>query len=985
MPAAEATDRPERWILTPAEHALVMDKNLANRLSFAVLLLFFRDQGRFPRRAADVDPAAVAVVADQLAMDVPTDFPLPLTGRTVERHRAEIRARFGFREATVADAGDLESWLRDQVATCGGNPADLGALLAARCRALRVEPPAAERVGRIVRAAIRAHDKRLYAGIRNRLTPQTRARLEALLRPAEDAEAPAAGTDRSSATAPAVLLWLRDGPGRPSLAGVQEELAKLTLIRTIALPAGLFDRARPHDLERYRRRVAAEAPYELRRHPEPARLTWLAAFVHLRGRTLVDDLVDLLIETVHHIGARAERRVERELLGELRRVSGKPNLLFELAGASLARPDGTVREVVFPVAGEQTLQDLVKEGKATGPGYRTTLRTVIRNSYKGHYRRMVPQLLGTLEFRSNNAHHRPVIEALDLLKRYADDPRPLFPAEETVPVDGIVRGLWRDATVEKDAEGRERVNRITYEICVLDALRHRLRCKEIWVVGANRYRNPDEDLPADFEAQRTAYYQALALPLEAERFVAALQEEMRAALATLDAGLPDNRGVRITGRRGGSISVSPFAPQPDPPNLAALKAAVTGSWPMTSLLDMLKETDLRLGFTAALTSPTAFEVLDRAVLQPRLLLCLHGLGTNAGLQRMAGLGSGATAKDLAYVRRRYLTADALRRAIAIVADGTLRARNPAIWGEGTTACAADSKHFGAWDQNLTTQWHVRYGGRGVMIYWHVERKSLCIHSQLKSPSSSEVASMIEGVVHHCTEMEIDRQYVDSHGQSTVAFAFCRLLGFQLMPRLKAIGRQKLSRPEAGQPDAYPTLQRVLGKPINWDVIRQHYDQMVKYVTAVRLGIAETEAILRRFTRNNLQHPTYKAFSELGKAVKTIFLCRYLHSEDLRREINEGLNVIEQWNSANDFIFFARHGEFTSNRREDHETSMLALHLLQNCMVYINTLMLQQTLGQPHWVGRLGVRDLGALTPLIWEHVNPYGRFDLDMNARLPLD
>ena len=59
-----------------------------------------------------------------------------------------------------------------------------------------------------------------------------------------------------------------------------------------------------------------------------------------------------------------------------------------------------------------------------------------------------------------------------------------------------------------------------------------------------------------------------------------------------------------------------------------------------------------------------------------------------------------------------------------------------------------------------------------MIYWHVERKSLCIHSQLKSPSSSEVAAMIEGVIRHCTEMSIDRQYIDSHGQSEVAFAFC---------------------------------------------------------------------------------------------------------------------------------------------------------------------------------------------------------------------
>jgi TnpA family transposase/Asp-tRNA(Asn)/Glu-tRNA(Gln) amidotransferase A subunit family amidase len=681
-----------------------------------------------------------------------------------------------------------------------------------------------------------------------------------------------------------------------------------------------------------------------------------------------------------------ERRVDRELLDELKRVSGKQNLLFDLAGAALEQPDGIVRDVVFPVVGEQTLRDLVKEAKATGPSYRTTLRTVIRNSYKGHYRRMVPEIIQRLEFRSNNDHHRPIIQALDLLKRYAGTKLQTFPVEEMVPLDDIVKGLWREAVFEKDAQGRQHVNRITYEIGVLEALRDKLRCKEVWVVGANRYRNPDEDLPADFEAQRTPYYQALKLPLEADRFIADLDAEMREALHALDAGMPRNRRVKISRKRNKEawITVTPFDPQPDPPNLTAIKAETLATWPMTNLLDMLKETDLRLNFTDVLKSATAHENLDHSVLRPRLLLCLNGLGTNAGFQRMAGLQSGTTAKDLAYVRRRYITVDSLRQAIAIVTNGTLRARNPAVWGDGTTACASDSKHFGAWDQNLTTQWHMRYGGRGVMIYWHVERNSLCIHSQLKSPSSSEVASMIEGVVHHCTEMEVDRQYVDSHGQSTVAFAFCRLLGFQLMPRLKAIHVQKLSRPDVGQADAYPNLQPILTKPIDWELIRQQYDQMVKYVTAVRLGTAETESILRRFVRSNTQHPTYKAFAELGRAVKTVFLCRYLHSEELRREINEGLNVIEQWNSANDFIFFARRGEMVSNRREDHEISMLALHLLQNCMVYINTLMLQQLLAQPSWSGKLTPRDLRALTPLIWEHVNPYGRFELDMDARLPL-
>ena len=100
------------------------------------------------------------------------------------------------------------------------------------------------------------------------------------------------------------------------------------------------------------------------------------------------------------------------------------------------------------------------------------------------------------------------------------------------------------------------------------------------------------------------------------------------------------------------------------------------------------------------------------------------------------------------------------------------------------------------------------------------------------------------------------------------------------------------------------------------MVRQQYDQMIKYTTALRLGTADTEAILRRFTKKNVQHPTYKAIAELGKAIKTIFLCRYLHAEAVRREIHEGLNVVEQWNGATDFVFFARRGELVSNRRED---------------------------------------------------------------------
>ena len=105
-------------------------------------------------------------------------------------------------------------------------------------------------------------------------------------------------------------------------------------------------------------------------------------------------------------------------------------------------------------------------------------------------------------------------------------------------------------------------------------------------------------------------------------------------------------------------------------------------------------------------------------------------------------------------------------------------------------------------------------------------------------------------------------------------------------------------------------------------------------------------------------------------------------ESFRREIHEGLNVVENWNSANGFVFFGKGGEIATNRIDEQQLSVLALHLLQASLVYVNTRMLQSVLVEPKWTGRMTPDDYRGLTPLIYSHVNPYGRFDLDLNSRI---
>jgi TnpA family transposase len=596
---------------------------------------------------------------------------------------------------------------------------------------------------------------------------------------------------------------------------------------------------------------------------------------------------------------------------------------------------------------------------------------------------MLPRLLSSLEFRSNNSAHQPIIEALRLLQRYAERPGALrhYAPGEAVPLDGVVPADWRDAVVDEAG----RVERIPYELCVLRSLREGLRRREIWVVGANRWRHPEADLPADFEANREIHYAALRQPLDPSAFIDELRRRMRSALGDLEAAVKndDTGGVRFSERRREAwISVPRLERLSEPANLERLKRAVESSFGTIDLLDVLKEADYLTDLTGPFTSVASREVTPRSTVRRRLLLALFGLGTNIGIKQIAAGEHGETEAALRRTRWLYVNRTSLRQAILRVVNATFAVRDPRLWGEGT-ACASDSKKFGSWESNLMTEWHARYRGPGVMIYWHVEKNAVCIYSQLKGCSSSEVAAMIEGLLRHCTEAEIDRNYVDTHGQSAVGFAFTYLLGFSLLPRLKSIGSARLYRPDA-EDGACPHLAPVLTRPIRWELIAQQYDQMVKYATALRLGTAEAEAILRRFTRPGPQHPTYQALVELGRAVKTVFLADYLRLPALRREIHEGLQVVENWNSANGVLCYGKASELTGADREDQEVTVLALHLLQSALVYINTIFLQVVLAGSDWADRLTEEDRRGLTPLFWTHVNPYGQFNLQMDRHIDL-
>ena len=159
----------EHWTLAPSERLLLMNKSGPGRLGFAALLKFFQLEARFPVAKSDLPGAVLTYLVQQTNSGESNWAEYDWQGRSIKYHRAEIRALWGFREATIEDAADLTKWLIDHVLAQERHPERIQELALERLRGLNIEPPTAERMDRLIRSALHTfEDEFLCANVRLR-------------------------------------------------------------------------------------------------------------------------------------------------------------------------------------------------------------------------------------------------------------------------------------------------------------------------------------------------------------------------------------------------------------------------------------------------------------------------------------------------------------------------------------------------------------------------------------------------------------------------------------------------------------------------------------------------------------------------------------------------------------------------------------------------------------------------------------------------
>jgi len=980
--------KPDIWMLDSEELKCTMLKHgHQNKLIFAVMLKFFQTNGRYPESDDVISEHLITNLSNQLNLS--TDQQLSLfenfnwETRSIERFRQEIRELLGYQIATVENSKQLMQWLDKNVLPESPTLAQCLEKAYQFFREHKLEPFSQKELKRHVRSAQHNFEKQFFSTTVEQLSEETRNAIDALLQGDDEIDSEDAVSVESAIKIK--LRILKQDLAGIKLKHIQFEIKKLQHIRNIIVPSVFFKTVSRKLLQKYYVRILAMLPSNIEEYAIENRYATMAIFCYIRSQLLTDNLIDLFLKSIHKVEVSAGKHIDKKILSGVKKINGKFDILYTLADTNAEHPKGVIEEQVYPKVSQDKLRDLAKELRCKGKWYQTQVHVKMRSLYSHAHRKELLMLLDTFDFHSNNQEGKILLQAIEFIKQHRDAIDKYYPDSQLVPIDGVIYDDWRPSVIEQQQsdnpkENKYKVEQMNYEMAVLELLHKQLTCKTIWVEGGYHYRNPDEDMPKDWENKREYYYNEIKAKLNADDFIDPLKDFLEKNLRQLNDTILSNEKVKILDKNGGHIKLTPYEAQKEPANIKTLKREINHRWPSINLIDILKEADFRIGFTKQFHTVASRGSLDNTQLTKRLLLCMYALGSNTGLKRISSANKDASYSALRYVKRRHITVDNVKAAVVDVINKILEIRDPKIWGDITVGCGCDSTQVSSWDQNLIAEWHVRYHEPGVMIYCHADKYATCVYSQLKTCSSSEVGSMIRGVLRHDTKMNMDKAYVDTHGQSTIGFAFSHLLGFDLLPRLKNLNRQKLYYSSAKHKNNYPNLEAILKTSVNWDSMKESYDEVIKHAVALKLGTVDPDVLIKRFSKDNYTHPVYKALTEIGHVIKTIFLCKYLMSEELRIEIHEALNVIESLNSIMGFIFYGKLGEISTNIKEEQKLAIACLHLLQVCMSYINTLIIQATL--PDSGILLTPEDKRALTTLFHAHINPYGLFPLDLSQRL---
>jgi len=937
------------YLLSPSDLELIRTRRRdENRFGLAVHISLLRHPGQGWRDELVLPAALLDLLSDQLQLPAAHLRNYASRGATRSAHQA-----LALQHLDLVPFTKQHMAMAENIATTAAFATDHGLkiveTLIAELRKQHLVLPPVDTLERLALKGRARARREAAAALFDVLSPEHRAQVQALL-----VSDPSVGQTR--------LTWLRGYPHSTSPASMTALLDRLNYLRSLDLPSNLGHGLHPDRLLKFAREGAVAPVSLLNDFGERRRIATLAAQMADLSITITDATIAMFERLTGQLFSRSRNRQEEVW----RMGKTKVGKLMQLFGASIdamARAQDLGQDPFATLdadVGWETL--LSKRDEISGFGELATSDPLALAAERYAYmRKFAPSFLEAFEFNATDAGD-DLKDAIVLLRDQNRTGKRKLPDDPPMP---FAAKHWPSLIVQ-DGKPQRRV----YETAVVSTLRERLRAGDVWVDGSREYRRFDSYLQPRDKAEiimRDAGFET-----DPDAWLSDRRATMAKRFDQVERALKRNAlsGVRI---ERGRLKITPHDAV-TPPAAVRLERAIDAVMPRIRITELLWEVNSQTRFLDAFTDLRSGKRHD----EPAVVLATILAGaTNLGLERMAHASSRVSHAQLTWAQTWYLRPETFADALGRIVDAHHSLPFAQHWGAAEQS-SSDGQFFAA--NRGSGLINAKYGpDPGLKIYSFLSGQYGSFHSSVIGATSGEAPFVLDGLLTNPASFDPLVHYTDTGGVSDHVFALFHLLGMTFAPRLRDFPDRRLAC--FGSAKAWSTLSSLIGRPINEEVIRQHWGDIMRLAASIRDKSLKPSEILRKLGAYRQQNRLYLALGEIGRIERTLFMLDWIENADLRMECHAGLNKGEARHSLARAVFAHAQGRIHDRSDAAQQKRAMALNLVIAAITFWNTIYMGKAASHLKQNSPLyDAKLLAHTSPLGWEHVILSGDFDWHSGA-----
>lgn len=941
------------WTLSAQDRQMLSKFRRNNRQNIAIQICAVRLYGRVLNNYADLSPRIINYINRQIDLPPTLYVTMPTREATYLEHRKHVLNYLGFMVFNDEIKHKLEKWIVTQINK--GIPLTDELLPKAEqfLLAKKIILPGTTRLRRLINSICSNYQQDIFDQIYTKLTPKLKQSIDELLvlkRSGDKSQFNIFKEYPPSATITSLQTYLKRYQQLEEMGLDEVDISNLE----IEFQQYLFKSGKYYDAS------------DIKRFRAQKQYTIMIAFLYETRKIILDYVLEMHEQYIANICREVKNTYENRHREYRRKYDCAIDSMATAVDSILDIDINTPiypRDVYKRVGGKKKLQTSREDVRIYQRFSKCGYATLLQNRYNSMRKYFVDFI--KLPFAAQKGSEN-LLKAINIIRKLDNGELKKLPAKPpTAFIDKqLAKGLY-----DKDGQ----IKRSIWELGVAIAMKDALKSRDLYIPESKKYVSFWDLIYSEpkWLKERQQAYKSLNLkenPYEVAEDVrnkfhnTATTAKKRFALD--DFASIQNNKLKL--RKSDKLEESD--------EVKRLHKVLESSLPKIRIEQLLLEVDQMTKFSRHFTPIHSQKSLPKNFYKT-LLASIISQATNIGVAAMHDCTTDITIDMMRYVIRTCIREETIKNANTEIVNHHAQLPLSLIHGSGELS-SSDGQRFGISASSLLASFYPRYFGyyeKAIGVYTHVSDQYSVFGTKVISCSPREALFVLDALLENDTILKIREHTTDTAGYTEHIFALCFLLGYEFMPRIKDLKDQQLYK--INRNTSYGDLDALLTKTASLDLVMEQWDQMVRIVASLKNRLVPANEIIRRLIKGSPSDRLSKAFTNLGRIIKTDYILRYLTDPELRRKVQRQLNKGEHRHGLSRWMFFANQGEFQTGDYEEIMNKASCLSLVSNAVLYWNTIHIAKIIDQLQIQGEnISNEALSHTSLLLYKHVIPMGTY-----------